>query len=150
MKIPMILALTFGLLAVPHTHAGEAKLGHPHWVIIMTIIDRTTGERVRQYKLGGAELEFNDLSGCKKIVDQVIAPETERTTSVLTCQKVPEKVDHPVSRMVSQLRPPSRWSKQNPSELAPNMQCLLLARFAIDSAKGARAETSFSPTLNLL
>ena len=105
MKIPLILVLTFGLLAVQYTHADEAKLGHPRWVIILTIMDRTTGERVRQAKLGGAELEFNDLSECKKIVDKVTAPETERTTSVLTCQKVPEKVDDLVENRRGQRTP---------------------------------------------
>ena len=91
----LILTAALVLLIVQRVHAEEAKPGRTRWVIILTIVDRTTGERVRQSKLGGTELEFDDLSTCKSIMDQVQPTPTEHLSALLSCQSVgPTQVDH--------------------------------------------------------
>jgi hypothetical protein len=91
----LILTAALVLLIGQRVRAEEAKAGRTHWVIILTIIDRTTGERLRQSKLGGTELEFDDLSTCKSIMDRVQPTPTEHLSAVLSCQSVePTQVDH--------------------------------------------------------
>jgi hypothetical protein len=91
----LILTAAFVLLITQHVHAGEANPGRTRWVIVLTIIDRTTGEPLRQSKLGGTELEFDDLSTCKSIMDQVQPTPTEHMSAVLSCQSVEAaQVDH--------------------------------------------------------
>jgi hypothetical protein len=84
----LVLTAALVLLIVQRVHAEEAKPGRTRWVIILTTIDRTTGERLRQSKLGGTELEFDDLSTCKSIVDRVHPTPTEHLSAVLSCQSV--------------------------------------------------------------
>jgi PAS domain S-box-containing protein len=67
-----------------------------HWVIIATIIDRTTGKPIRESKLGGPELEFDDPVRCKAVIDQAHPTPTDRAATVLTCRKVqPEAIGRP-------------------------------------------------------
>jgi RNA 3'-terminal phosphate cyclase len=86
-----ILILAAALVLPPivqRVHAEEAKPGPARWAITLTVIDRTTGARLRQTKLGGTELEFDDLDACKSIVDRVHPTPTERMSAVLSCQRV--------------------------------------------------------------
>jgi hypothetical protein len=91
----LVLTAALVLLIIQRVHAEEAKPGRARWVIILTIVDRTTGARLRQSKLGGTELEFDDLSACKSVMDQVHPTPTEHMSAVLSCQSVePTQVDH--------------------------------------------------------
>jgi hypothetical protein len=71
MKIVIALALLFGFLDSQCAQAEESTLRHPHWVIIATIIDRTTGKQFGQTQLGGPELEFANPAQCKSVVRKV-------------------------------------------------------------------------------
>jgi hypothetical protein len=88
MKIATVLLVLFGLLVGRPVHADEPNAQRSHWVIIATIIDRTTGQRLQRSKLGGSELEFDDLAQCKSILDRIQAVGTDRVSTVLTCRKV--------------------------------------------------------------
>ena len=88
MKMAIAVALLCGLSVGQLAHAEEAKVQRPHWVIIATLIDRTTGERLDQSKLEGRELEFDDQAKCKSTLDEVHVSASERFAIVLTCQKV--------------------------------------------------------------
>ena len=88
MKMTIALVLLFGFLVSQSAHAAESNLRHPHWVIIATIIDRATGERLKQTKLGGPELKFDDPAHCKSIIGKVHPIPSEHVTTVLTCRKV--------------------------------------------------------------
>jgi hypothetical protein len=88
MKMAIALVLLFGFLVGQCAHAAESNLRHPHWVIIATIIDRATGERLKQTKLGGPELKFDDPAQCKSIIRKVHPTPSEHVTAVLTCRKV--------------------------------------------------------------
>jgi hypothetical protein len=88
MKIPIALVLLFGFLVSQCAHAEESNSQHAHWVIIATIIDRTTGKRLDQATLGGPELQFDDPAQCKSVIDKVHLTSSEHVTTVLTCRKV--------------------------------------------------------------
>ena len=88
MKMPIALVLLLGVLVSQSGHAAESKLRHPHWVIIATIIDRTTGERLKQIKLGGPEMKFDDPAQCKSIIRKMHPMTSANVTAVLTCLKV--------------------------------------------------------------
>jgi hypothetical protein len=85
---PVLILLLWGLLVSQCVHAEEPNPERPHWIIIATIIDRNTGERVQQGKLGGRELEFNDPVQCKSIIEKVQPIKSDRVAAVLTCRKV--------------------------------------------------------------
>jgi|HubBroStandDraft_2_1064218.scaffolds.fasta_scaffold72134_2 hypothetical protein len=84
----MAIALLFGFLVSQCAHAEESNLRRPHWVIIATIIDRTTGEQLGQTKLTDPELVFHDPVQCKSIIRKVHPITSANVTAVLTCLKV--------------------------------------------------------------
>ena len=84
----MAIALLFGFLVSQCAHAEESNLRRPHWVIIATIIDRTTGEQLGQTKLGNSGLVFDDPAQCKSIIRKVHPMTSANVTAVLNCLKV--------------------------------------------------------------
>jgi hypothetical protein len=85
--VSIALVLMFGLLAGQYAYA-DAPVQHPSWVIIATVIDRTTGERVQQSELQDSELEFDDPAKCKAIVAMVHPVQSGDFATVLNCRKV--------------------------------------------------------------
>jgi hypothetical protein len=86
---PMVAAgLLCGLLVAQYAHAEKQGPQRSRWVIIATIIDRDTGEQLREVKLGGPELEFDDPVKCRAIIDRAHPAPTDRTAAVLTCRQV--------------------------------------------------------------
>jgi hypothetical protein len=88
MKIATSLLLLLGLTVGQGPHAEEPNIQRPHWVIIETIIDRRTGEPVKEVKLGGPELEFDNSLKCKSIIDNVHLTPSNYTIATLTCRRV--------------------------------------------------------------
>ena len=84
----MAIALLFGFLVSQCAHAEESNLRRPHWVIIATLIDRGTCERLGQTKLGDPELVFDDAAQCKSIIRKVHPITRANVTAVLNCLKV--------------------------------------------------------------
>jgi hypothetical protein len=87
-KVVTALVFLFGLLLGQCAHAEKADVQRPHWVIIATFIDRTTGEKLAQNQLRSPGLEFADAVTCKSIVDRIHPVARENVATVLTCQKV--------------------------------------------------------------
>jgi hypothetical protein len=87
MKISAAVVLMLGLLARQGAYA-QAPVQRLCWVIVVTVIDRTTGERVKQSELRDSELEFDDSAKCKKIVAMTHPALDGNFTAVLTCRKV--------------------------------------------------------------
>jgi hypothetical protein len=83
------LAVLSGFLAGQPAHTQEPDDRRPHWIVVATIIDRTTGRRLRQVKLGGPELEFEDAARCKTMLEKIRPVENEDVAAVLTCEKLP-------------------------------------------------------------
>jgi hypothetical protein len=88
MKMAIALVLLFGFFVSQRAHAAESTSRHSHWVIIATIIDRTTGEQLGQTKLGDPALVFDDPAQCKSIIRKVHPITSANVTAVLTCLKV--------------------------------------------------------------
>jgi hypothetical protein len=88
MNIALASVLLLGLLGSPSARADEAEALRPHWVIIATIIDRTTGAQLQQSRLGGRELEFDDLGECTAIIHRTRLVSNEHVAAVLTCKRI--------------------------------------------------------------
>jgi hypothetical protein len=87
MKFGIVLLLLV-LLIGQSVHADQKEIQRPHWVIVVTIIDLNTGERVAQSKLGGPELEFDDLATCESVIQRVRTIPSEHSAALLKCRKV--------------------------------------------------------------
>jgi hypothetical protein len=88
MNIALASVLLLGLLAGPSANADESKTLRPHWVIMATIIDPTTGEQLQQSRLGGPELKFDALAECTSIIHKTRLVSNEHVAAVLTCKRV--------------------------------------------------------------
>jgi hypothetical protein len=88
MKVATALVLLFGVLVGQCAHAEQADIQRPHWVIVATFIDRTTGKKLAQNQLRDPQLEFADAVTCKSIVDRVRPAVSGAVVTVLTCRKV--------------------------------------------------------------
>lgn len=85
MKMAMLLlGLLIGQLAQAEQQPDPQR---PHWIIMLTVIDRDTGKALRQSKLGGSELEFESAAHCKSILEKIETLAADRVTTVLTCQR---------------------------------------------------------------
>lgn len=103
MTIAMALVLS-GLLIAPVAQAEEPDNQPPHWTIVVTIIDRNSGQTLRQGKLGGPELEFESAAHCKSILERIKMLDSEQLTTVLTCQKEAPEAQGPGPRKIR-----ARW-----------------------------------------
>ena len=88
MKVVTVFVFLFGLLAGQRAHAEKEDVQRPHWVIVATFIDRTTGEKLAQNQLRSPGLEFADAVTCKSIVERIHPVARENVATVLTCRKV--------------------------------------------------------------
>jgi hypothetical protein len=88
MKFTMAIALSCARMLCQYTQGNEVQVARPRWVIIATIIDQVTGERVKQQRLPGTELQFDDAASCKAVLDEVSPVHDERLVVELTCRKV--------------------------------------------------------------
>jgi hypothetical protein len=84
MKMAMVL---LRLLVGQFAHAEQPDAQRPHWIIMLTVVDRDTGKALRQSKLGGSELEFENAAHCKSILEKIETLEADRVTTVLRCQR---------------------------------------------------------------
>jgi hypothetical protein len=82
-----LMLLVFVLLVAECAHA-DTPVQHSCWVIIATVIDRITGERIQQSELQDHELEFDDAAKCKAVVARVHPVQSGDFTTVLRCRKV--------------------------------------------------------------
>jgi hypothetical protein len=89
MKTAAVLLVLSGLLAGTVARVEEPDSQRPCWVIVATIVDRTTGQPLQQGVLGGPELEFEDAAGCNSILDRIHPVEVEAVAVILTCRRLP-------------------------------------------------------------
>ena len=91
MKTATVLLVLSGLLANPLAHAEDPDSSR--WVIVATIIDRASGKPLQQSVLEDPELQFEDATRCKSILDRIHLAEPEGVAIVLTCrqQSIPPK-----------------------------------------------------------
>jgi hypothetical protein len=69
-------------------YSDNAKVTQSRWIIILTIIDRTTGIQLAPIELD-PRLEFDDPTQCESILARVgPIPSGESLSAVLTCRKI--------------------------------------------------------------
>jgi hypothetical protein len=89
MKPAWICALVLCVFAVgQYVRAEEPDISPPHWVIIATVIDRTTGKPILRSKLAGRELEFDSAAKCTLILQRIHLAPDEPLVVNLECLKV--------------------------------------------------------------
>jgi hypothetical protein len=72
----------------PRGHAEEPETSRPRWVIIATVVDRSTGKTLRKNKLAGPELEFADPARCKSVLDLIPPVGDDRVVVLLQCREI--------------------------------------------------------------
>jgi hypothetical protein len=94
-KVLIELLVMVGLVVGTFARAEEPNGGHPqHWVIVATIIDRTTGKQRTEDQVGGPEMEFTGSAACESMLNRLRQVDTELATAVLTCR---QKLEPPTS-----------------------------------------------------
>ena len=88
MKTAMVFVLLFGWLIGQRVHAEAPTVQRSPWVIFVTVVDRTTGQQIKQGRLEGSDLEFEDRTSCQSILDKVAPIPSDFFKVVLTCHKV--------------------------------------------------------------
>jgi len=80
--------LALGLLLSMCTHARAAQVVRSRWVIVLTLIDLSTGKKLEERKLD-PRLQFDDLRECKSVLS-LVGPiaSSNHFGAVLTCRKV--------------------------------------------------------------
>jgi hypothetical protein len=85
--------------------AADAKVTHPHWIIILTITDLTTGVQLEQLKLD-SRLRFDDPIECRSIVAEMgHIPTGDHFDAALTCRKVAANGSEYISFVKPDCRP---------------------------------------------
>jgi hypothetical protein len=89
MKPAWICALMLCAFSVSqYVRAEEPDISKPRWVIIVTVIDRTTGKAIVQTALAGPEFEFDSAAECNFILQKVHPAPDEQIALILKCSKV--------------------------------------------------------------
>jgi hypothetical protein len=94
MKPAWICAWVLCAFGVSHTvRAEEQDISTPRWVIVATVIDRTTGKPILRTPLSG-ELEFGSAAECNFILQRIRPAPDEHIAMILKCSRVasPEEI----------------------------------------------------------
>jgi hypothetical protein len=89
MKPAWICALLLYAFAFSQYARAEAPdISRPHWVIIATVIDKTSGKPILQTELDGGKLELDSAGQCYFILRKLHPVADEQLTMILKCSKV--------------------------------------------------------------
>jgi hypothetical protein len=95
MRPVWICALVLYAFAVGrYVPAEEPDTSRPRWVIIATVIDRSTGKPIGERELEGRELEFDSAAQCNLVLQKVQPVSNEHVAVILKCSKAaaPEEI----------------------------------------------------------
>jgi hypothetical protein len=87
MKMEIVTGLLCAVLA-GQPLAELPRIERPYWVIVATIIDRSTGALLEQSQVVGPGMRFDDLGQCQSFLDKIGSALTDRLAMVLTCEQV--------------------------------------------------------------
>ena len=88
MKVAITLVLLWGLVVSLCAHAESTKITRPVWVIVLTITDKTTGERLEERQLD-SELIFEDRAQCELILTKAgPVHDSHFFATVMTCREL--------------------------------------------------------------
>jgi hypothetical protein len=86
MKLTIAMALLCGLIPAQQV-ADAPKIERPHWVVVATLISRSTGQLLSQSPIAGREMQLTS-DQCRRILNQVEPAPNDRVAVVLTCERV--------------------------------------------------------------
>ena len=86
MKMTIAMALLCGLLATGRV-AEAPKIERPHWVIVATFMNRSTGRLLGRSPIAGRGMHFTSEQ-CTRFLSQVEPDKSDRVAVVLSCERV--------------------------------------------------------------
>jgi hypothetical protein len=87
----LLLAL-YGLTVGQPSHIVDREISRPHWVIMATVVNRHTGQPVKQGKLEGSALAFDDRATCESILELIGPIVNDNFEVLLTCTRTGIKI----------------------------------------------------------
>ena len=96
MKTAAVLLILSGVLAAQIARVEEPEGQRQRWVIVATIVDRTSGQPLQQVVLGGPELEFEEAPQCTSILNRIHPVLPEGVNVILTCRKLPVQTEETI------------------------------------------------------
>jgi len=85
-KMTIAMAVLWGLL--PAQRGADApKIERPHWVVVATLINRSTGQLLGQSPIAGRGMQLTS-DQCTRVLSRVKPAQNDRVAVVLTCEKV--------------------------------------------------------------
>ena len=92
MKMTIAMAVRCGLLPAQRV-VDAPKIERPHWVVVATLINRSTGQLLGQSPIAGSEMQLTS-DQCRRILNQVEPAPSDPVAVVLTCERVgPSEVE---------------------------------------------------------
>jgi len=86
MMMTIVMAVLCGFLPA-HRVADAPKIERPHWVVVATVINRSTGELLGQSPIAGRGMHLTS-DQCTRILNQVEPAPNDQVAVVLTCERV--------------------------------------------------------------
>jgi len=86
MKMTIAMAVPCGLLPAQRV-ADAPKIERPHWVVVATLINRSTGQLLGQSPIAGRGMQLTS-DQCTRILKQVEPAHNNQGAVVLTCERV--------------------------------------------------------------
>ena len=80
------MAVLCGLLPAQQV-AVAPKIERPHWVVVATLINRSTGQLLGQSPIAGRGMQLTS-DQCTRVLSRVKPAQNDRVAVVLTCEKV--------------------------------------------------------------
>ena len=86
MKMTIAMAVLCGLLPAQRV-VDAPKIERPHWVVVATLINRSTGQLLGQSPIAGRGMQLTS-DQCTRVLSRVKPAQNDRVAVVLTCEKV--------------------------------------------------------------
>jgi hypothetical protein len=84
----MIIAMTVLCGLLPAQRVADApKIERPHWIVVATLINRSTGQLLDQSPIAGRGMHLTS-DQCRRILNQVQPAPNDQVAVVLTCERV--------------------------------------------------------------
>ena len=83
MKMTIAMAVLCGLLLAQRVGVAP-KIERPHWVVVATLVDRSTGQLLGQSPIAGRDMQLTS-DQCRRILNQVQPAPNHQVAVVLTC-----------------------------------------------------------------
>jgi hypothetical protein len=87
MRFSMAIASICACTLCQYTYGENVQIPRPYWVIVATLVDLKTGERVLEQHLPGTQLQFENAASCESVIHRVPPVRDEGVAISLSCRK---------------------------------------------------------------